>query len=282
MRAVNNWQRRRAERRARMIAAARRRHLEQLLESGPYQSQPANATAPSRNGRAVTVLWSGIFALTVAIGLGVGGPFFGTGWEPVPLLVAGALALLAGGESARRLSDSDLGTKLTALLVVVLTAVSFTLGIRGQVTIQERPQWRYSDAAEASQLAIAIRDDLYILQENQSLFSYPPEQARSMLAYYQSAARQAEMIATRWNPATAPNDLPLPGFLVVLEKVNSAADLQRQALVGYADYVRQPDVRLGEQVQATATAAEQNYLAAAQELARIVTPLGIELTDGGS
>lgn len=282
MRALENWQRRRAERRTLMIAAARRRQMEQLLETGPHQSATLN-TNPSRYKRSPAAHgWVLVAALSGAIGLGAGGPFFDGTWRPVPLLVAGSVVVLAAGEALRRLRGTSLLSRLLAGLVVIAVAISFGLGVHGQVTVEDRPQWRYSRSAQASELALAIRTDLYILQENQSLLSYPPEQARSMHAYYQSAVVQAEQIAARWNPATAPVELPTPGFLSVLEKVNTAADLQRQALAGYADYVRQPDARLGEQVQLTAAAAEENYLLAAQDLARVVTPLGIDLTsDGG-
>jgi hypothetical protein len=282
MRALDNWQRRRADRRARMIASARRRQMEQLLETGPHTlpatKQPGLRSTHASPGAKAGLIWVVVATLAAVVGLGSGGPFYGDAWDPVPLLVAASVTVLAGAESYRRLRESSAVLKLLAASVVVVFGASFVLGVQGQVTVQDRPQWRFSKTAEASELASAIRADLYVLQENQSLLSYPPEQARSMLAYYQSAAAQAEQIAARWNPATAPLELPVPGFVGVLEKVNSAADLQRQALAGYADFVRQPDARLGEQVQAMATAAEQNYLLAAQDLATVVTPLGIELT----
>lgn len=277
MRAVQNWQRRRVERHTRMIAAARRRQMEQLLESGPVTAPRAAQPASDHRHGAAALTWTLGTSLAAMFGLGVGGPFFGGTWDPVPLLVAASLVVLGAGESYRHLRRADVKVRLTGVLLVLVVASSFVMGVRGQVTVDDKPQWRYSRTAQANELALAIRSDLYVLQENQSLFSYPPEQARSMLAYYESAAAQAELIAARWNPATAPAELPLPGFLTVLERVNSAADQQRQALAGFAEYVRQPDPRLAERVQAAATAAEQNYLLAAQELARIVTPLGLEL-----
>jgi hypothetical protein len=283
MRAVVNWQRRRNERRLRLIAAARRRQMEQLLETGPHNAaDPSRPMSEQRQTFSVVgVGWALLTALTLVAGFGAGGPFFASEWDPVILLVSGSVSIISGAESWRHLRRSGPPARIVSALGVLVIASSFALGLNGQVSVQDRPQWRYSDAAKASELAFAIRADLYILQENQSLFSYPPEQARSMLAYYESASVQADRIAARWNPAIAPAELPLPGFISVLEKVNTAADQQRQALAAFADYVRQPDARLAEQIQVYATNAETNYLLAAQELASTVTPLGLELAPDG-
>ena len=279
---------RRDANRQRLQASARRAELDRLLSTdgkmnysppddpNSRESQPNEYRIKKETARAFfAVLLS---TASIIIGILYGGPVLGNDWNAVPLLLASSVFVVAIAESVRllrRVSSIDqIWIPTTGILLIGV----FGLGVQGQVVIEGKPYWRNSATAYAYKLAAEIRDDLYILQENQSLLSYPPEQARGLLALYGAAAGQAEELSIRWNPATAPSDLPVPGFLVVYERMNSAADQQRQALLGYAAYLQQPDARLAEEIDRSRVTAEQTYLLAATELANAVRPLGIELS----
>ena len=274
----------------RLHAAARREHLDQLLRDGQSgtsdpqsqdirQANPISRPPQPSEGVAKALLWVLGATGSVIAGLLYGGPLFGQTWRAVPLLLASSVFVIASAEALRQLRKLRSLDTIWMTALAVLTVGVFLLGVQGQVVVNGKPYWRNSDTAQAYQLAVAIRSDLYLLQENQSLLSYPPEQARGLLPLFTTAALQAEELAKRWNPATAPSDLPAPGFVVVYQKVNSAADLQRQALLGYAAYLQQPDTLLASEVDKARLQAEQMYLIAAGELAASVKPLGINLSE---
>lgn len=281
---------RREAERQRLLAAARREQHERLLRTGdgtvpntpnaPWHGELSpHAPRYERSGDPLpALLWLLGTTFSLIGGLLFGGPMFGETWRPVPLLLASSIFVITGAEALRRLRTLRDLDQIWTLSVSFLLIVVFVLGAQGQVVIDGRPYWKYSTTATAYKLAVEVRDDLYLLQENQSLLSYPPEQARGLLPLYTAAAQQAEQVAVRWNPATAPTKLPTPGFLVVYERVNAAADLQRQALLGYAAYLQQPDARLASEVDAARARAEQTYLLAAAELGSAVKPLGIDLS----
>jgi len=282
----SNRSRRDAERQ-RLQASARRAELDRLLSSStqtphpnqhvvPQQPQPGTPKANGGVSKALLAVLASSFA--VIGGLLYGGPVLGRTWDPVPLLIASSVFVVMVAESVRLLRRVTPVARVLVSSVGILLIGVFVLGVQGQVVIDGKPYWRNSTTANAYTLAVEIRDDLYLLQENQSLLAYPPEQARGLLGLYGAAAKQAEELSIRWNPATAPTDLPTPGFLVVYERVNAAADQQRQALLGYAAYLQQPDSRLAEEVDRARATAEQTYLVAAAELANAVRPLGIELS----
>jgi hypothetical protein len=228
-----------------------------------------------------TLAWCLVTTVAAIAGLLYGGPLFGQDWRLVPLLVAASVVVLAGAETIRHMRRlRAIDQTWTSAIAVLLIAV-FLLGAQGQVVVDGKPYWRNSTTAKSYELALTIRNDLYLLQENQSLLFYPPEQARGLMPLLKGAAAQAEQLASRWNPATAPEDIPLPGFLVVYERLNVSADLQRQALLGYAAYLNQPDARLAEEVEKTRALAELSYLQAAGELGAILEPLGIDLSKSG-
>ena len=282
-----NKPRRDAERQ-RLHASDRRAELDRLLlndgkidyslSTGPITQQP-ESRAPRYKRVTLRALLAVILSSSSIIGgILYGGPVLGNDWNIVPLLLALSVFVVAIAEFVRFLRRISTVDQVWISGVGILLVAVFCLGIQGQVVIEGKPYWRNSTTANAYNLAGEIRKDLYILQENQSLLSYPPEQARGLLSLYGAAAGQAEDLAIRWNPATAPSDLPLPGFLVVYERMNSAADQQRKALLGYADYLQQPDARLAEEIDKSRVNAEQTYLLAATELANIVRPLGIDLS----
>ena len=279
---------RRDANRQRLQASARRAELDRLLSTdgkmdysppndpNSRESQPNESRIKKETARAFfAVLLS---TASIIIGILYGGPVLGNDWDAVPLLLASSVFVVAIAESVRLLRRVSSIDQVWIPAIGILLIGVFGLGVQGQVVIDGKPYWRNSATAYAYKLAAEIRDDLYILQENQSLLSYPPEQARGLLALYGAAAGQAEELSIRWNPATAPSDLPVPGFLVVYERMNSAADQQRQALLGYAAYLQQPDARLAEEIDRSRVTAEQTYLFAATELANAVRPLGIELS----
>jgi hypothetical protein len=285
---MTTWRSRRETRRQQAIAAARREQLDHLLAQGDEQHSPTISNVPNQEhsrrdkirgpvGKAF--LWCTITTLAIISGLLFGGPLFGDPWRPVPLLFAASVAVISVGESARHMRKLGAIDQTWIGAVSVLLLSVFFLGAHGQVVVEGKPYWRNSTTAQSYELALEMRADLYVLQENQSLLFYPPEQARGLIPLLKGAAQQADQLVIRWNPATAPKDLPLPGFLMVYERMNVSADYQRKALVGYAAYLDQPDVRLAEEVETARALAEQSYLEAARELGVILEPLGITLSE---
>lgn len=280
-----NKARRDAERQ-RLQASARRAELDRLLSTddtldlphGSNEQQTQAREYKIKRGTAKTFFTVLLSTASVIGGILYGGPVLGNDWNAVPLLLASSFFVVSIAESLRLLRHASTIDQIWIPAVGILLLGVFGLGVQGQVVIEGKPYWRNSDTAHAFMIASEIRDDLYILQENQSLLSYPPEQARGLITLYGAAAGQAEELSKRWNPATAPSDLPVPGFLVVYERMNAAADQQRQALLGYAAYLQQPDARLAEEIDRSRGIAEQTYLLAATELANVVRPLGIDLS----
>jgi hypothetical protein len=207
-----------------------------------------------------------------------GSPIYGENWNSLALLIALSVLILVLAESVRTGKNITILHRTWIALFCSLITIAFFMGAYGQVVIEGKAYWRGSTTAQTYNLATKIRSDLYLLQTNQSLLAYPTEQARGISSLFVTAAKQAESVSLRWNPAIAPKDLPLPGFLLIYQHINQSAELQRQSLLGYIRYLEQPDTRLAQEIDEAKAKSEQLYLQAAIELASIVRPLGIDIT----
>ena len=166
----------------------------------------------------------------------------------------------------------------TATLLLAL------VGSTSQVVVGGTVQLKGSVGDRSQRLAVALLNDMLILEGNQKLLNLPAEQARGVFDHYAEASAQSADIAPKWNPVVA-KDVPLPGFVQVLSQVNEAADLQARALVAYADDLQQPDPARYQQVVAMrerVIALLAGESGAAALLDTTVAPLGIKLKiEGG-
>jgi|LauGreSuBDMM15SN_2_FD.fasta_scaffold01841_2 hypothetical protein len=291
--------RRDAERRAQARRESLDRKLRGDLENGaqPLPSEsPLRSLADAENAkprqvrrrprfvlttaRAALLATGSSVVATVALSLAVtaGTPLFSGKWQ-----AAGALWLIPGALGAYGATlfgsmASKIG-KAIAIVVAVSLAASFVAGSTSQVVVDGSAQLRGSVGDRTQRLATALLNDMLVIEENQRLLELPDEQARGVYDLYAVAAAQSADLAAKWNPAVNA-DVPLPGFVQVLELVNGAADLQSRALIAFADDLNQPDPARKQQVlamrdQVTALLAAED--GAARLLAQTVEPLGIVL-----
>ena len=171
------------------------------------------------------------------------------------------------------------GILVSIVIGVMLPLIVFGTGIANQNKIGDKPLLVNSQSDKSFMLANELLSDLLTMEDNEKLLSLPYPQARGISQLYIEAANQSAYISKKWNPVTNQNP-PLPGFILVFQKVNRAADIQAHNLNLYYNLLQQSDSKteaLIKSYDAEYTTLIYGDDGAVKLLVKTVKPIGIDL-----
>lgn len=126
----------------------------------------------------------------------------------------------------------------SAFISILLISASF-LGSQNTINVNGKNLLFFSNEKKVYDLAIELRDELYIIQENQIFFTYPSQQVSTMSDLLIAAAGQAASISKKRNPALI-DKLPAQEFFLLYEKINKLSELQKNNLNNFINYSNEP------------------------------------------
>jgi hypothetical protein len=126
----------------------------------------------------------------------------------------------------------------SAFISILLISASF-LGSQNTINVNGKNLLFFSNEKKIYDLAIELRDELYIIQENQIFFTYPSQQVSTMSDLLIAAAGQAARISKKRNPALI-DKLPAQEFFLLYEKINKLSELQKNNLNNFINYSNEP------------------------------------------
>lgn len=126
----------------------------------------------------------------------------------------------------------------SAFISILLISASF-LGSQNTINVNGKNLLFFSNEKKIYDLAIELRDELYIIQENQIFFTYPSQQVSTMSDLLMAAAGQAASISKKRNPALI-DKLPAQEFFLLYEKINKLSELQKNNLNNFINYSNEP------------------------------------------
>ena len=126
----------------------------------------------------------------------------------------------------------------SAFISILLISASF-LGSQNTINVNGKNLLFFSNEKKIYDLAIELRDELYIIQENQIFFTYPSQQVSTMSDLLIKAAGQAASISKKRNPALI-DKLPAQEFFLLYEKINKLSELQKNNLNNFINYSNEP------------------------------------------
>lgn len=127
---------------------------------------------------------------------------------------------------------------LKIMSVIMITSSSFSsfFGYNNEIKINGKDTFIFSNERKIYNLVTELKNEAIIIQENQSLLSYPREQLSTMKNILLDASKQAEVISKKRNPALSEN-LPNDGLYELYKEINAISDLQRKNLILYIEYL---------------------------------------------
>lgn len=130
-------------------------------------------------------------------------------------------------------------SKSLSVVISILIIYASFLGYQDTVKVGGNNALFFSNEKKIYDLAIDIRDEIYIIQENQIFFTYPPQQVATMSDLLAAAAGQAADISKKRNPALI-GKLPAQEFFVLYEIINKLSQLQKNNLNNLINYSNEP------------------------------------------
>ena len=130
-------------------------------------------------------------------------------------------------------------SKSLSVVISILIIYASFLGYQDTVKVGGNNALFFSNEKKIYDLAIDIRDEIYIIQENQIFFTYPPQQVATMSDLLAAAAGQAADISKKRNPALICK-LPAQEFFVLYEIINKLSQLQKNNLNNLINYSNEP------------------------------------------
>ena len=129
--------------------------------------------------------------------------------------------------------------KSVSVAISILIIYASFLGYQDTVKVGGNNALFFSNEKKIYDLAIDIRDEIYIIQENQIFFTYPSQQVATMGNLLSAAAGQAADISKKRNPALI-GKLPAQEFFALYEIINKLSQLQKNNLNNLINYSNDP------------------------------------------
>ena len=130
-------------------------------------------------------------------------------------------------------------SKSVSVAISILIIYASFLGYQDTVKVGGNNALFFSNEKKIYDLAIDIRDEIYIIQENQIFFTYPSQQVATMGNLLSAAAGQAADISKKRNPALI-GKLPAQEFFTLYEIINKLSQLQKNNLNNLINYSNDP------------------------------------------
>lgn len=130
-------------------------------------------------------------------------------------------------------------SKSASVVISILIIYASFLGHQDTVKVGGNNALFFSNEKKIYDLAIDIRDEIYIIQENQIFFTYPSQQVATMSDLLKAAAGQAADISKKRNPALI-GKLPAQEFFALYEIINKLSQLQKNNLNNLINYSNDP------------------------------------------
>ena len=130
-------------------------------------------------------------------------------------------------------------SKSVSVAISILIIYASFLGYQDTVKVGGNNALFFSNEKKIYDLAIDIRDEIYIIQENQIFFTYPSQQVATMGNLLSAAAGQAADISKKINPALI-GKLPAQEFFALYEIINKLSQLQKNNLNNLINYSNDP------------------------------------------
>ena len=130
-------------------------------------------------------------------------------------------------------------SKSVSVAISILIIYASFLGYQDTVKVGGNNALFFSNEKKIYDLAIDIRDEIYIIQENQIFFTYPSQQVATMGNLLSAAAGQAADISKKRNPALI-GKLPAQEFFALYEIINKLSQLQKNNLNNLINYSNDP------------------------------------------
>jgi hypothetical protein len=130
-------------------------------------------------------------------------------------------------------------SKSASVVISILIIYASFLGHQDTVKVGGNNALFFSNEKKIYDLAIDIRDEIYIIQENQIFFTYPSQQVATMSDLLTAAAGQAADISKKRNPALI-GKLPAQEFFALYEIINKLSQLQKNNLNNLINYSNDP------------------------------------------
>lgn len=132
--------------------------------------------------------------------------------------------------------NAPLYLRILSILMIIISSFSSFFGYNNEIKIKGKNSFIFSNERKIYNLVIELKNEAIIIQENQSLLSYPIEQLATMKNILLDASKQAEVISKKRNPALSKN-LPKDEFYDLYKEINAISDLQRKNLILYIEYL---------------------------------------------
>jgi len=126
--------------------------------------------------------------------------------------------------------------KIISVIMIIISSFSSFFGYNNETKIKGKDTFIFSNERKIYNLVTELKNEAIVIQENQSLLSYPKEQLSTMKNILLDASKQAEVISRKRNPALSEN-LPNDGFYELYKEINAISDLQRKNLILYIEYL---------------------------------------------
>jgi|694.fasta_scaffold90463_3 hypothetical protein len=126
--------------------------------------------------------------------------------------------------------------KIISILMIIISSFSSFFGYNNEIKIKGKNTFIFSNERKIYNLVIELKNEAIIIQENQSLLSYPKEQLATMKNILLDASKQAEVISKKRNPVLSEN-LPKDEFYDLYKEINAVSDLQRKNLILYIEFL---------------------------------------------
>ncbi len=133
--------------------------------------------------------------------------------------------------------------QILSILLITTSLLSSFFGFKNSVSIDGKNVLLFSKERKVYNLIYELKDEIILIQENQILFTYPKEQLSTMNDILSKAAKQAEDISRKRNPALVKN-LPNEDFLDLYKQINIIAELQKNNFLKYISYVDEQSPQL--------------------------------------
>jgi len=132
--------------------------------------------------------------------------------------------------------NAPLYLRILSILMIIISSFSSFFGYNNEIKIKGKNSFIFSNERKIYNLVIELKNEAIIIQENQSLLSYPIEQLATMKNILLDASKQAEVISKKRNPALSKN-LPKDEFYDLYKEINAISDLQRKNIILYIEYL---------------------------------------------
>lgn len=184
----------------------------------------------------------GVVAAIIAV-IGGGTPLWRPEWNL--MWVAGGVIVTSVSAWVAWPRRFGFGSRVSVGIVTagVAVLVLFTWGAATSVVIDGRVYSNTSDTAQAWDLSIRARQDLFRMQEIDTLLSLDTAAARARYAEFDPAISELRRMSAWW-AALEPDDVPAPGYVDVARAMATASHWGAEATFARQSLLTQPDVRL--------------------------------------